>query len=106
MFTPCVEAAWRLAEPYRWGKGYATEAARLRSLDFGFDALGLDEILAWTTPANMPSQRVMQRLGMARVVPELDFDHPRVPRGSPVRPHVVYRIKKAEHVANRTSAPP
>jgi hypothetical protein len=30
----------------------------------------------------------MQRLGMRR---ELEFDHPRVPEGSPLRPHVLYR---------------
>src|SRR3954470_317358 len=40
-FMPCVEIGWRLAVAH-WGKGYATEAARL-ALDYGFGTLGLAE---------------------------------------------------------------
>jgi RimJ/RimL family protein N-acetyltransferase len=88
-FTPAVEVAWRLAHCY-WGRGYATEAARA-SLDYGFGDLGLDEIVALTVPANWPSRRVMERLGMTRS-PEDDFDHPGVPAG-PLRRHVLYRSR-------------
>jgi ribosomal-protein-alanine N-acetyltransferase len=87
-FTPAVEVAWRLARPY-WREGYATEAARA-ALDYGFDKLGLDEIVALTVPANRRSRRVMERLGMTRA-PEDDFDHPRVPDG-PLKRHVLYRL--------------
>jgi ribosomal-protein-alanine N-acetyltransferase len=87
-FTPAVEVAWRLARAH-WGGGYATEAARA-SLDYGFNALGLDEIVALTVPANRRSRRVMERLGMTRS-PEDDFDHLRVPAG-PLRRHVLYRL--------------
>ncbi|HKU97583.1 MAG TPA: GNAT family N-acetyltransferase, partial [Vineibacter sp.] len=52
-FTPCVEIGWRLAAAY-WGRGYATEAARA-AVDFGFNKLGLDEIVSFTVPANLPS---------------------------------------------------
>src|SRR4051812_42133923 len=47
-FPPCVEIGWRLAREH-WGKGYATEAARA-SLRYGFEQLGLDEIVAFTVP--------------------------------------------------------
>lgn len=88
-FTPCVEIGWRLARPY-WGRGYAVEAARA-SLRHGFEQLGLDEIVAFTVPANVRSRAVMERIGMTRS-PEDDFDHPALPEGHPLRRHVLYRI--------------
>ena len=77
-FTPCVEVGWRLAR-HGWGQGYATEAARA-ALRFGFEVVGLDEIVSFTTPANERSRRVMERLGMTRD-PADDFDHPLLPPG-------------------------
>jgi RimJ/RimL family protein N-acetyltransferase len=92
-FTPCVEIGWRLARQY-WGHGYATEAARA-SLRFGFEQLGLDEIVSFTVPANWRSRRVMERLGMTRS-PADDFEHPDVPVGHPIRPHVLYRLRREQ----------
>ncbi len=89
-FTPCVEIGWRLATAY-WNQGLATEGARA-ALRFGFDELGLDEIVAFTVPANIRSRRVMEKLGMT-YDPADDFDHPRIPEGHPLRPHVLYRIR-------------
>jgi RimJ/RimL family protein N-acetyltransferase len=83
-----VEIGWRLARP-AWGQGYATDAART-VLAHGFDSLGLPEILAVTTTANLRSQAVMRRIGMTRD-PADDFDDPTVPEG-PLRPNVLYRI--------------
>jgi RimJ/RimL family protein N-acetyltransferase len=83
-----VEIGWRLARP-AWGQGYATEAART-VLAHGFDSLGLPEILAVTTTANLRSQAVMRRIGMTRD-PADDFADPTVPEG-PLRPNVLYRI--------------
>jgi RimJ/RimL family protein N-acetyltransferase len=88
-FTPAVDVAWRLARPY-WGRGYAVEAAKA-ALDYGFDKLGLSEIVALTVPANQRSRRVMERLGMTCAATD-DFDHPRVPEG-PLRRHVLYRLR-------------
>jgi len=88
-FTPCVEVGWRLAERY-WGHGYATEGARA-ALRYGFQTLGLREIVAQTVPANVRSRHVMEKLGMTRD-PADDFEHPQVPEGSPLRPHVLYRV--------------
>jgi RimJ/RimL family protein N-acetyltransferase len=89
-FTPAVEVGWRLGREH-WGRGYATEAARA-SVDFGFRELGLEEIIAVTVPANTPSRRVMERLGMTRDSAD-DFDHPRVPPG-PLNRHVLYRLPR------------
>lgn len=88
-FTPCVEVGWRLGRTH-WGKGYATEAAQA-SLAFGFDNLGLEEIVSFTVPTNTRSIAVMERLGMTRD-PADDFDHPRLPEGHALRRHVLYRL--------------
>ena len=88
-FMPVVEVGWRLARPY-WGLGLATEAGRA-AIDWGFDRLGLDEIVAFVVPMNLRSQRVMGRLGMTRD-PAADFEHPMVPVGHRLRPHWLYRI--------------
>ncbi len=68
-----VEAGWRLAHS-AWGHGYATEAA-VAVLEYGFQTLGLDEILAITTATNVRSQAVMRRIGMT-TDPNDDFDDP------------------------------
>jgi RimJ/RimL family protein N-acetyltransferase len=97
-FTPAVEVGWRLAREH-WGHGYATEAATA-SLDDGFDRLGLDEVVSFTTPRNQRSQAVMQRLGMTRD-PADDFDHPSVGEGHPLRRHVLYRVGADDWRARR-----
>jgi RimJ/RimL family protein N-acetyltransferase len=89
-FTPAVEVGWRLARD-QWGNGYATEAARAATA-FGFDELGLDEIVSFTSVVNEPSRRVMERLGMTHD-PREDFDHPSVSDG-PLRRHVLYRLRR------------
>lgn len=88
-FGEATEVGWRLAR-HAWGHGYATEAARA-SLSFAFDELGLEEVVSMTAVLNERSQRVMRRLGMHRDA-AADFEHPSVPAGSPLRPHVLYRV--------------
>ena len=90
-FTPCVEIGWRLGKEH-WGRGYAPEGARA-ALAFGFEKVGLEEIVSFTTLANAPSRRVMEKIGM-RHDPAEDFDHQRVPEGSPLRRHVLYRLDR------------
>jgi len=98
--APAVEVGWRF-HPDHWGHGYATEAAAA-SLRFGFDEAQLDEIVAFTTTLNARSQAVMGRIGMVRD-PSGDFDHPRLPDGSPLRRHVLYRVTASQ--AGPTVAP-
>jgi len=92
-FTPAVEVGWRLAHQY-WGCGYATEAARA-ALGFGFESLGLPEIVSFTNVDNQRSRRVMEKLGM-RHQREDDFDHPSISEGHRLRRHVLYRLTSAE----------
>ncbi len=66
----CYEVGWRLRED-AWGQGYAKEAA-IASLDFAFDTLGADRVVAITFPGNEASWGLMERLGMTRR-PELDL---------------------------------
>lgn len=83
-FSPCLEVGWRLAR-HGWGHGYATEAARA-ALEVGLELV--DSVVSFTAVRNERSWRVMERLGMRR---ESEFDHPRVPEGSPLRRHYLYR---------------
>jgi ribosomal-protein-alanine N-acetyltransferase len=57
-----VEIAYAFGKAY-WGQGFAPEAARA-CLRCGFEAAGLPYILAVAFPANLASQRVMQKIGM------------------------------------------
>lgn len=88
-FTPAVEIAWRLHRRY-WGHGYATEAARA-AIEDGFTRIGLNEIVSMAALDNTASTRVMERLGMARTI---EFDHPKVPEGSSLRRHILYRLSR------------
>jgi RimJ/RimL family protein N-acetyltransferase len=82
-----MEIGWRLAA-HAWGHGYATEAARV-ALDVGLVGAGLPEIWSITAVLNLPSQAVMQRIGLRR---HSEYEHPGLPGGHPLRPHVAYRI--------------
>lgn len=91
-FSPCVEIGWRLQRD-AWGHGYATEAARA-CLRVAFETLGLDEVVSFTTRANLRSRAVMERIGLHNA--HQDFEHPAVPEGHPQRLHVLYRISRAQ----------
>jgi RimJ/RimL family protein N-acetyltransferase len=92
-FTPAVEVGWRLAREH-WGNGYASEGARA-AIGFGFDELGIDEIVSFTTVGNDRSRRVMERLGMTHDAAD-DFEHPLLAPGDPLRPHVLYRLRRTD----------
>lgn len=68
---PHHDIGWRLTRD-AWGCGFASQAARLALTD-AFDRMGLDEVLAYTTPTNERSQAVMARLGLHRDASR-DFD--------------------------------
>lgn len=87
-FTPAVEVGWRLGSQY-WGNGYATEGA-VASLNYGFEKIGLKEIVSFTVPANKRSVSVMEKLGMKRDL-EGDFAHPKLASDHPLSQHILYR---------------
>lgn len=84
-----VEVGWRLVRS-AWHHGYATEAARA-ALEVAFDGAGLPEVWSMTAILNEPSRAVMRRLGMTEAG---RFEHPKVPAGSPLRPHVLYHLAR------------
>jgi RimJ/RimL family protein N-acetyltransferase len=88
-----IETGWRIAREH-WGRGYAPEAARA-ALAFGFERLGLAEIVSFTAVGNVRSRRVMEKIGMAHD-PAGDFEHPGLPPGHRLRRHVLYRIRAAQ----------
>jgi ribosomal-protein-alanine N-acetyltransferase len=89
--APAVEIGWRLAR-HAWGQGYASEAATA-CLDLAFRTLDLEEVVSFTAAPNLPSQAVMQRIGMQRDLSR-DFLHPRVEDGNWLKPHLVYAIRR------------
>ncbi|AMB60541.1 GNAT family acetyltransferase [Microterricola viridarii] len=90
---PAVEVGWRLAAD-AWGNGYASEAASA-ALAFGFEQLGLGEIVSFTALGNLRSRKVMERIGMTHD-PADDFDHPALPRTDRLSRHVLYRARPRE----------
>ena len=57
-----IEMSWRFHPEYR-GKGLLLEAVEAVT-EFGFNKLGMEEIISYTMPDNEFAQGVMQRLGM------------------------------------------
>jgi ribosomal-protein-alanine N-acetyltransferase len=90
-YLPQPEIGWRFAR-FAWGQGFATEAARA-ALDWGFGVRRFDEVVSVTTVGNSRSRAVMERIGLRRD-PADDFLHPNLPARHPLRPHVLYRIRR------------
>jgi RimJ/RimL family protein N-acetyltransferase len=89
------EVGWRLRED-AWGQGFAKEAA-IASLDFAFDRLGAEQVVALTVIGNEPSWGLMERLGMSRR-PDLDYEGPEWAE----TPVIVYVIGSEEWKARRS----
>ncbi len=90
-FREGVEIGWRMRSAY-WGRGIAPEAAS-GCLRHGFGTLGFEEVISFTAASNSKSRRVMDKIGL-RHDPDGDFEHPSVPDGSPLKPHVLYRLRR------------
>ncbi len=93
-----VEVGWRLAFDM-WGQGYAREAASA-AIDWAFANLPDEDVWAITVNDNANSWGLMERLGMVRH-PELGFDHPNVPDGSPLKAHITYNIDRGSWATRR-----
>lgn len=72
------------------------------ALQFGFEHLGLTEIVANTVPSNHNSRRVMEKLGMSNDRTD-DFDHPLVPEDHPLRRQMLYRLPRSDWSSQRRS---
>ena len=68
------EIGWRLAKE-AWNQGLATEGARaVRDYAFGIERL--PNLGSYTTTANAPSRRVMEKIGLRL---KCEFTHPALP---------------------------
>lgn len=75
------------------GLGYAREAAAA-CLGWAFSEIEAPRVVSITVPANARSWGLMERLGMIRR-PDLDFSHPTLPEGDPLRAHVTYVAERS-----------
>jgi RimJ/RimL family protein N-acetyltransferase len=92
-FTPALEVGFRLL-PQHWNKGYATEGGKA-AVSWAFANTDQHEVCSWTAVINARSQRVISKIGLPRDL-RGDFEHPRVPAGNPLRPHVLFRVSREE----------
>ncbi|NVD06896.1 GNAT family N-acetyltransferase [Vibrio sp. JPW-9-11-11] len=90
--APMVEIGWRIDAQY-WGQGYAPEAAQA-ALNYGFLTLDLEQIYSFTALSNLPSQRVMNKIGMQNTGEV--FDHPKLPSGHALQRHCLYCITREQ----------
>lgn len=88
-FTPAVDIGWRLKRNV-WNRGLATEGAKA-CLNYGFNQLNLNRIIAITPIQNIQSQRVMEKIGMRRVK---NFQHPELSGYPNLQPCVLFSIEK------------
>lgn len=86
-FTPCIDIGWRLSENH-WYKGYATEGAKA-CLNYGFNHLGIKEIVAIAPKINVKSEEVMKKISMQKLK---NFDHPLLLNDDRLRECVCYSI--------------
>ena len=86
---PEIELGWVIT-PERWGEGLATELGQA-SVDVAFGQLGLPELVAFTTPGNVASRRVMEKLGFAyeKTAPFMHYGE-----------HVLYRLRSVSSNVN------
>ncbi len=68
-----IEIGYRYARA-AWGRGLATEAAAA-ALDYGFQVLELDLIVAVSHPDNAASHRVLQNIGLRRAGTARHYGH-------------------------------
>ena len=85
-----LEIGWRLRED-AWGRGYAREAATA-ALDYAFDRVGAERVVALTVEGNEASWGLMRRLGMERRS-DLDYEDPEWPPS--MNPVIVYVMERS-----------
>lgn len=83
------ELGFWLGEPY-WDMGYCTEAVK-ELIDFSYENLGIDRIVANHLPSNPASGRVMEKAGMAYIMTAVKRD-----KHGNQKSVKVYEISKSE----------
>ncbi|MFW3609020.1 GNAT family N-acetyltransferase [Staphylococcus caprae] len=81
---PLYEIGWRLI-PEVWGNGIATEGAEA-VLDYAMEK-GITELYSFTSETNLPSRKVMEKIGMTFLD---NFEFPDLSKYHPLKRHVRY----------------
>ncbi len=74
--TKQIDLGYRFMKKY-WNKGYGTEAAQA-CLNYGFEKLGMKEIMARANKENIGSIKIMEKIGMTFWKEEDCHDEPGV----------------------------
>ena len=90
------EIGWLIRED-RWRLGYAEEAIRA-VLEWAFTRVDAPHVVALTSEANVPSWKLMEKLGMVRRE-DLDFEDPEYPPED--RTTILYSLTKEEWEQNQ-----
>ncbi|WEK45514.1 MAG: GNAT family N-acetyltransferase [Candidatus Andeanibacterium colombiense] len=86
-----IQIGWTI-HPGHWGKGYATEAAQAM-LKRAFGHFDAPVVYGQTSQTNVPSWRLMEKLGMTRMA-QFDYEDPDYPPQD--NPTMVYRLLREE----------
>ncbi|BBD90761.1 GNAT family N-acetyltransferase [Staphylococcus caprae] len=81
---PLYEIGWRLI-PEVWGNGIATEGAEA-VMDYAMEK-GITELYSFTSETNLPSRKVMEKIGMTFLD---NFEFPDLSKYHPLKRHVRY----------------
>ncbi|MDO6759370.1 GNAT family N-acetyltransferase [Tamlana sp. 2_MG-2023] len=92
-FTPATDIGWRLKQS-AWRQGYATEGAK-KCLEFAFETLKLNKIIATCTVQNFKSELVMKKLGMKKLTV---FNHPNLKEYPEFQKCICYEISKTDYI--------
>ena len=90
-FEPFIDIGWRLA-PSAWGRGLATEGA-MAVLNYAFNNLGILNLYSVATKGNLPSIKVMKKIGMHFVK---SFDHPKLSDFDDLKRCVMYKTRRTD----------
>ena len=70
--TDEIEVGYRLLKEY-WNKGYATEMTKIL-IEYGFNKMGLEQIVGITHPENIASQKVLLKSGLTYIKEAFYYD--------------------------------
>ncbi|ADU72599.1 GNAT family N-acetyltransferase [Pantoea sp. At-9b] len=80
-------------EPDAWGKGYATELSR-RAIRFGFEEVGLDEIIGVVRANHIASRRVLEKSGLKFLKKIVDSED--------LPPNLMFQINRTQWMSDQS----
>ena len=89
-----IQIGWQIRADY-WRQGYAHEAAQA-VLSLAFERHGIETLFSQTSPSNVASWRLMEKLGLRRRE-ELDYADPAYPPED--NPTIIYSLARADWCA-------